>query len=106
MSVIAARKCVRHSGREAIARCPSCQEHYCRECVVEHAGVLLCATCLARENAAHANAAHSRRSRLVDVLLAAACVGLLWVVFYGFGQLLKVIPAKVHEGTIWRAADS
>jgi len=102
MSVIAARKCVRHSTREAVARCPSCGEHFCRECVVEHAGVLLCARCLARE-VARAEAAHRpRRWRAGEALTTAACVVLLWLLFYGFGQLLKIIPPKVHEGTVWR----
>ena len=102
MSVIAARKCVRHSGREAIARCPSCHDDFCRECVVEHAGVLLCGFCLARESAKNPTAQRSSGSRAGDWLVTASCVLLLWLVFYGFGQFLKTIPPEVHEGTVWR----
>lgn len=101
MSVIAARKCVRHSGREAIARCPSCRDDFCRECVVEHDGILLCAPCLARQSAARKTEGRSLARRLGDLVLTASCLALLWLVFYGFGQLLKTIPAEVHEGTVW-----
>lgn len=97
---------MRHSGREAIARCPSCHDDFCRECIVEHAGVLLCTTCLARETAAKTDSRRSSRARVGDLVLTAAWVALLWVVFYGFGQLLKAIPAKVHEGTVWRSIGS
>jgi hypothetical protein len=106
MSVIAARKCVRHSGREAIARCPACREDFCRECVIEHEGVLLCAPCLAREAAAKNRKESSSRWRMGSVILTVLCVVLLWVVFYGFGQFLKMIPADVHEGTVWRRLDT
>jgi len=104
MSVVAARKCVRHVAREAVARCPSCHDDFCRECVIEHAGLLYCATCLARATGAKAVPSRSRRRRASNLLLTAVSVLLLWVVFYAFGQLLKAIPAKVHEGTVWRTA--
>ncbi|MEO6994978.1 MAG: rhomboid family protein [Lacunisphaera sp.] len=106
MSVIATRKCVRHPVREAVARCSSCEEHFCRECVVEHEGVLLCAVCLAREAATKTPEQKSAGVRVGKMVLTVACVLLLWVVFYGFGQLLKTIPPSVHEGTIWRGKDS
>lgn len=106
MSVIAARKCVRHPAREAVARCSSCNEHFCRECVVEHAGVLLCAVCLAREAAGKTSEQKSADIQLGRTVLTVACVLLLWVVFYGFGQFLKTIPPSVHEGTIWRRKTS
>ena len=96
MSVIAARKCGRHPAREAVGRCASCGDHFCRECVGEHAGVLLCAACLARQS----------RGRVGELALTASAVLLLWVAFYSFGQFLKIIPTKVHEGTVWKPDDS
>lgn len=102
MSVIAARKCGRHPAREAVGRCASCHDHFCRECVGEHAGVLLCARCLAREAAPPAPVRRTDWRRLRELGLTAAAVMWLWVAFYGFGQLLKIIPSKVHEGTVWR----
>jgi hypothetical protein len=46
----------------------------------------------------------ARRSlafRFGDVALTASCLALLWLAFYGFGQLLKAIPPEFHEGTVW-----
>ncbi len=106
MSSFATRKCVRHTEREAVARCPSCGGDFCRECIVEHDGRVLCATCLAKTvattGAAKPSAAWLRRSG--DVAVTAACVLLLWVAFYGFGQFLKALPPQLHEGTVWREA--
>lgn len=105
MSSFATRKCVRHTEREAVARCPSCAGDFCRECIVEHDGRVLCATCLAREvaapEAAKKSAAWTRRG--AEMTVTAACVLLLWIAFYGFGQFLKAIPPRLHEGTMWRA---
>lgn len=105
-SVIAARKCVRHPVREAVARCPSCSEHFCRECVVEHAGALLCAPCLAREIAVKEVAGRTARPRIGEFVTTLVCIFFLWAVFYAFGHLLKIIPTKVHEGTVWQPANS
>jgi len=102
MSTIAARKCVRHSAREAVARCSSCSEHFCRECIVEHTGVLLCTACLAREVAKEEKPRATDWNRVGEFALTAACVLFLWAVFYGFGQALKSIPPSVHEGTVWK----
>lgn len=108
MTTLAARKCVRHTEREAIARCPSCGGDFCRECIVEHAGRILCAACLARETqAAAAPPRPARLRRATDALVTTAGVLLLWVAFYAFGQFLKALPPDLHEGTVWtRAVES
>jgi hypothetical protein len=103
MNAVAEKKCIRHPAREAVARCPGCGEHFCRECVVEHAGVLLCSSCLAKAAAPVVAPRGTNWSKVSEILLTVAGVVLLWVVFYGFGQLLKAIPATVHEGTVWQA---
>ena len=96
-----ARRCVRHPAREAAARCPGCGEFFCRECVVEHDGKLLCATCIAR-----AAAAGERRSqRRAAVRRTAATAGaavVLWILFYAGGAVLVRIPPDFHDGTIWK----
>lgn len=106
MSSFAARKCVRHTEREAAARCPSCGGDFCRECIVEHDGRVLCANCLAKlvtpPGAAQIPAAWKRKSG--DAVVTAACVLLLWIAFYGFGQFVKALPPDLHEGTVWRKA--
>jgi hypothetical protein len=44
--MIALTRCQRHPGQAAAARCPSCQQSFCRECVTEHYGRMLCLACL------------------------------------------------------------
>lgn len=97
-----ARRCVRHPAREAAARCPSCSEFFCRECVVEHDGKLLCASCLARA----AVAQERRQQRLATLrrtLETAAALLALWIVFYAGGAVLLKIPPTFHDGTIWKS---
>lgn len=91
-----AQRCVRHPGREAVARCPSCVRFYCRECVVEHGGRLLCTSCLAKAVAP----AQRKRSFAGIGWTAAAVFGLLtaWASFYYTGSVLAQIPSSFHEG--------
>jgi hypothetical protein len=96
-----ARRCARHAAREAAARCPGCGEFFCRECVVEHGGRLLCAACLARTTVANAR----RGERLAALRRLAGTAGgalALWLVFYWVGALLVKIPPDFHDGTIWK----
>lgn len=96
MMRLADTRCFNHFGREAVARCPECGRHYCRECVTEHAGRLLCASCLAGPQVDH-----TRRRRLLaglrGVAQAAMAVLLLWTAFYLVGAALLRIPAAYHE---------
>lgn len=97
-------RCARHSEREAVARCPQCGGSFCRECVSEHEGRLLCAACLAKGLAVKPEA--SKRhvwKRVKPTLLNVGAVFLLWALFMSFGELLVRIPPEVHEGNIWKA---
>ncbi len=99
-----ARRCVRHSTREAAARCPGCGEFFCRECVVEHDGKLLCAPCLAKVS----RGTQSRRRRFLQFGRVAQTIAgllLLWFLIYGLGALLLKAPPDFHDGTIWRHAE-
>jgi hypothetical protein len=40
------RRCRNHTERPAAGRCPLCAFFYCRECITEHDGRLLCAACV------------------------------------------------------------
>ena len=98
------RRCVRHPVREAVARCVECNASFCRECVAEHGGRLLCAACLAKTTKVAAvrpkqNLAFMRRAL---VLVAGGLA--LWLSFYGAGSLLGKIPADFHDGTVWQEA--
>lgn len=86
------QRCLHHPEREAASRCPQCQRFYCRECVTEHAGRLLCRDCLARGTGAGA----ARRSWAGFWWTAAALAGccLIWITFYYFGA--TVARAYTH----------
>jgi hypothetical protein len=91
------RRCLHHPQREAAARCPQCARHFCRECVGEHGGRWLCASCLAAADAA----AEVRRSRLAPVLRglrAAAGLAAAWFFFYLVGQGLLRFHDPIHAG--------
>ncbi len=92
------KRCSNHASREAAARCPGCGRFFCRECVTDDEGRLLCVPCLKK---AHS----SRASRSMPVVLRAVMAGLgifvAWAVFYAVGQLLILLPDSFHEGTLW-----
>jgi hypothetical protein len=99
------QRCFHHDLREAVAQCPSCKLFFCRECVTEHAGRMICVTCvhaLTRDAGKTAQAARARWT-------VAAVAGLLvaWLVFYYLGLALARIPSKFHGGSeesssVWR----
>jgi hypothetical protein len=71
--------------------------------VVDHAGRLVCATCLAKTTAASAEAKPKRSfAGLQCAVTLAAAVLVLWMIFYAVGLLLLSVPPQFHEGTIWR----
>lgn len=100
-----ARRCARHTTREAAVRCPACGEFFCRECVVEHDGKFLCAPCLAKRTAKAAERRGRRLAGLLRVVRASAGVVVLWLVFYWVGTLLLRVPMEVHDGTVWKKLD-
>jgi hypothetical protein len=97
---LTAHRCAHHAGREAAARCPSCHRFFCRECVTEHAGRVLCAACLAQRTVT----AQKRAWNLSIPLRAGGVIAGLLVcvlVFQLLGRLLLRIPSDWHEGTAW-----
>jgi hypothetical protein len=96
------QRCLNHAAREAVARCPECKQHFCRECVVEHEDRLLCAACLKKRVELKATA----RARLTGfVRFAQVALGVLtaWFFFYSAGRILLSIPTAVHEGAVWKS---
>lgn len=87
---IAQSRCAMHPEREAAARCPGCSRFFCRECVTEHDGRVLCSRCLA----AQAGASRQAPAWSLAKLPAAAACGfvLLWVAFYYMGTALAAWP--------------
>ncbi len=96
-------RCVRHEVREAVARCPECGGFFCRECVVEHTGRLVCADCLAKSVRVQAKPERRWPKKARQGMLLAASFLLVWMMFYGVGSLLLKIPPQLHEGSIWQS---
>lgn len=95
------QRCFNHAGREAAARCPECGRHFCRECVSEHDGRLLCAACLVK----NARAPLTQRSGF-QLALRAASLGagtlVAWLFFYWTAALLMRIPTEYHQLGLWK----
>jgi hypothetical protein len=88
------QRCVNHSLREAAVQCPSCKRFFCRECVTEHAGRMICVGCVAALSRAGDKTARTARARWT--VLALAGVLIAWLVFYYLGLTLARIPSEFH----------
>lgn len=101
MSGLPHQRCFNLLLREAVARCPECRQHYCRECVTEHEDRLVCASCLKKSTAA---ASAPRRAWRVFARLAWFRAGFLsvWLFFYFIGAMLVSLPTSFHELNVWK----
>lgn len=97
-------QCFHHSDRESVARCPACRRSYCRECITEHEGRVLCARCL-QQQLAPAETPMRSLAWLVRPLAIAWGLLATWMVFYTLGWILLRTPSDVHEGTRWQAVE-
>ncbi len=85
--MIAHARCQQHAGREAVARCPSCKQAFCRECITEHDGRMLCVPCLTKRTQL-AKAPGRVWGQLGWGLGAVAGLLLTWLFFLGVGELI------------------
>jgi hypothetical protein len=93
MSALVHQRCWNHDAREAVVRCPGCFRFYCRECVVEHQGRMICTACVT-SGEIHAG----ERSRLaVWTVFGLGGFLLAWSVFYYLGMFLARIPSDFFE---------
>lgn len=99
MNTLKVQRCFNHRQREAVARCHTCGNYFCRECVTEHAGRMTCTRCLGQPTAL------KPRLKIVSLLTGGLLFGvgltILWFCFFLAGRVLLAIPSAVHEGTIW-----
>src|SRR5207253_3107396 len=97
---LALQRCFNHAQREAVARCPSCGQFFCRECITEHDDRVICAACL--KKLARTPLAKSRvLARMLQASHFLLALVAAWFVFYLIGEALLAMPASFHEGTIW-----
>lgn len=97
---ITLERCFNHLQREAAAFCLECRRAFCRECVTEHDGRVMCAACLRKLAVVRSPVATRFRVLLLPV---AALAGFMvaWVTFFSLGRLLLRMPDSFHEGTFW-----
>ncbi|MBN2374270.1 rhomboid family protein [bacterium] len=88
-------RCLIHPEREAAALCLSCGQYFCRECVTEHKGKVLCTLCLNKEK--DSTARKRRLPRLIRAGLA-IITGLIvcYILFYSLGTVLSLITDAFH----------
>ncbi len=103
MASLVQEKCFNHRTREAVARCPRCGRFFCRECVTEHDGQVVCAVCL---RLMVPGGERRRARRRAGRLAAAGALGVVvaWLSFHAVGRLLMLLPESFHEGTLWHSA--
>lgn len=95
------RRCSIYPDRPAVAQCPECGSFFSRECIAEHGGRYLCASCI--DGLAKGGTATRRGFRLPVVPVAQIVAGsvVVWTIFFLIARLLILIPSEFHEGTIW-----
>lgn len=95
------RRCSVYPGRPAVAQCPECRDYFSRECIVEHGGRLICASCLDKLTRVEPGKRRRLRLPLVPAIEVAVSGLVVWLLFYALARLLIMIPSEFHEGTIW-----
>ena len=99
------QRCFNHELREAAARCPECQHFYCRECVTEHEGRVLCVDCL-KQLLTPAAPPKGGGGWLLLVAQAVFALVLLWAIFQSLGEGLAALPDSFHENGLWQVDGS
>jgi len=89
VTAFGSQTCFVHTSREAVALCLECRHSFCRECVVDHDGRLVCAGCLARLQAHRVDGSGRLRAFVQTGGILAALL-LCWVLFYVAGRALLI----------------
>ena len=93
--------CWLHPGRPATARCPSCRRFFCVECITEHGGTWICASCLGTLSAEKIRGRRRRRYPLAAFLHSLLALGIVWALLYSLASFLAKLPDEFHDGTLW-----
>ncbi|MDB6055953.1 MAG: rhomboid family protein [Verrucomicrobiales bacterium] len=94
-------RCLNHGDREAVARCPECIQFYCRECISEFNGRVVCSSCLKKSTGIENKKRGSLAWLLIPFYLGIA-IFVSTLFFYTIGQALIKIPSSFHDGTVWQ----
>jgi hypothetical protein len=102
MPDLASQRCLNHSFREAVARCPECSRYFCRECITEHDDRVICASCLKALALKEARPA-KRRINLWPAVQGAGGLLIAFFVFYAIGRVLLAMPDQFHDEKVWKS---
>lgn len=93
-------RCFNHPDRVAVAKCPGCSRFFCRECVTEHEGKMMCRECIEMSLVSEEKSP-SGVSLINMIPFACAVLGLLALLlfFVLFGKIVGAIPSEFHSGT-------
>jgi hypothetical protein len=97
------QRCWNHEAREAACRCPACGRSYCRECVSEHEGRLLCAACLSLAVASRKPETGSL-GKLAPAGMIATGVLLAWLIYWAAGASLIGLIRRMEQEPVLRGA--
>jgi hypothetical protein len=100
MASLAYQRCFNHAAREAAARCPMCGRFFCRECITEHEGRVLCALCL---KATEKKPFAARMAWLRWAVPLGMGLIVAWLFFFWFGLALLSMDSSFHNGSMWTA---
>jgi hypothetical protein len=81
------QRCWNHEAREAVCRCTGCTRSYCRECVAEHQGRLLCAACLGASSAVK-GVRRGMLRRIAPAAMIASGLLIAWLAYWTMGEAL------------------
>ena len=90
------KRCFNHADREASARCPSCKNDFCRECITEHDGKMLCVNCL---KAATKKKKSQKKiiTPIIYTLLFAGALILTFLCFVWLGRNISYSKVSTHS---------
>ncbi len=100
MATLVHQRCFNHAVRQAAARCPHCERFFCRECITEHAGQVVCALCL-KQLTEETNTGRVGWGLMVRAAQISAGLLVAWLFFFWVGLALLSIDSSFHDGSVW-----
>jgi hypothetical protein len=91
------QRCWHHPSRQAVVRCPVCRRYYCRECVTEHRGRMMCAACVESERRVAETGPARVSGSAAWIAFGLLGLFLAWVTFYYLGVALARVPSDFFE---------
>src|SRR5258708_20580364 len=102
MQSLTEQRCFNHAQREAVARCLSCANFFCRECITEHEDRVICAACLQKL----ARVPLLKRRGFFGLLPARQFLPRLlaaWIFFFFICESLPPFPTSFPQGPPWKS---